>query len=121
MPIAIIRARCCEVLGEHLASAHRDTGFFLLGMCSLLDAMLGKAMPAALHDLPLAADIRDALLGKGNPSRSILDAVVAYERGHFTDAVQAAASLGIDPAVLPKAYEDALRYARELSRDVLAA
>jgi c-di-GMP-related signal transduction protein len=121
MPIAILRARCCEILGERRPGGQRDPGLFLLGMCSLLDAMLGKPMAAALADLPLAAEIRDALLGKRNDARTLLDAVMAYERGDFDDAMRAASGLGLDSAVLPAAYEDALRYARELTRDVLAA
>jgi EAL and modified HD-GYP domain-containing signal transduction protein len=120
LPIAIIRARCCEILGTKATAAH-DPGLFLLGMCSLLDAMLGKPMTAALADLPLAAEIRDALLGRPNQARAILDIVVAYERGCFEEALSAALRLGVDPGVLPAAYGDALRYARELSRDVLAA
>ena len=71
LPVAIIRARCCEILGDSAAGVKRDSGLFLLGMCSLLDVMLGRLMAAALADLPLAAEIRDALVGKPNVARSI--------------------------------------------------
>jgi c-di-GMP-related signal transduction protein len=121
MPVAIIRARCCEILGDRAVGPGRDSGLFLLGMCSLLDAMLGRPMPAALSDLPLAAEIRDALLGKPNPARTVLDVVIAYERGEFATAEAIATKLGLPADALVAAYEDALRYARELSRDVLAA
>jgi c-di-GMP-related signal transduction protein len=121
LPVAIIRARCCEILGDSAAGAQRESGLFLLGMCSLLDAMLGRPMPAAIAELPLAAEIRDALLGRPNAARSILDAVIAYERGDFDAAAARAARLGLPADALPAAYGDALRYARELSRDVLAA
>ena len=90
-------------------------------MCSLLDVMLGRPMAAALADLPLAAEIRDALVGKPNVARSILDAVIAYERGDFDAAAALAERLGLRAETLAAAYGDALRYARELSRDVLAA
>ena len=121
MPVSIIRARCCEILGDRAAGPGRESGLFLLGMCSLLDAMLGRPMPAALVDLPLAGEIRDALLGKPNSARAILDAVIAYERGDFAGAEAIATKLGLPGDALLAAYEDALRYARELSRDVLAA
>lgn len=121
LPVAIIRARCCEILGDSAASVKRDSGLFLLGMCSLLDVMLGRPMAAALADLPLAAEIRDALVGKPNVARSILDAVIAYERGDFDAAAALAERLGLRAETLAAAYGDALRYARELSRDVLAA
>ncbi len=121
LPVAIIRARCCELLGDSLSGAQRDSGLFLLGMCSLLDTMLGKPMRTAVADLPLAAEIRDALLGKPSAARAILDAVIAYERGDFTQAAAIVSGLQLPETALPAAYEDALRYARELSRDVLAA
>ncbi len=121
LPVAIIRARCCELLGESLPGAQRDSGLFLLGMCSLLDTMLGKPMRAAVADLPLAGEIRDALLGSPTSTRAVLDAVIAYERGDFARAADVASSLQLPATALPAAYEDALRYARELSRDVLAA
>jgi EAL and modified HD-GYP domain-containing signal transduction protein len=121
LPVAIIRARCCEILGESSANVQHDSGLFLLGMCSLLDAMLSKPMPAALADLPLAGEIREALLGKPNLPRSILDAVIAYERGDFDAAATLTERLGLEAGTLAAAYGDALRYARELSRDVLAA
>ena len=121
LPVAIIRARCCEILGDSAAGVKRDSGLFLLGMCSLLDVMLGRPMAAALADLPLAAEIRDALVGKPNVARSILDAVIAYERGDFDAAAALAERLGLRAETLAAAYADALRYARELSRDVLAA
>jgi c-di-GMP-related signal transduction protein len=121
LPVAIIRARCCEILGDSAPGAQRDSGLFLLGMCSLLDAMLGRPMAAALAELPLAGQIKEALLGRPNLARSILDAVIEYERGDFSAAATTAAKLGLPPDALPAAYTDALRYARELSRDVLAA
>jgi EAL and modified HD-GYP domain-containing signal transduction protein len=121
LPVAIIRARCCEILGDTATGVPPNSGLFLLGMCSLLDAMLGRPMAAAVAELPLAGEIRAALLGRPNMARSILDVVIAYERGEFDAAASAAAALGLPSNALPAAYNDALRYARELSRDVLAA
>ena len=47
--------------------------------------------------------------------------VIAYERGDFDAAAALAERLGLRAETLAAAYGDALRYARELSRDVLAA
>ena len=67
-----------------------DAGsYFLLGLCSLLDAMLRRPMNVALSDLPLPSDIRDALLGIENSPRMALDAIIAYERGEWETARRA--------------------------------
>lgn len=119
--LALLRARCCELVGAVLSDADAASEFFILGLCSLLDAMLNRPMATALGDMPLSAPIREALLGRPNFARSVLDLVIAYERGTWDEATGAATRIGLPAHVLPAAYADALRWARELSRTTLAA
>jgi EAL and modified HD-GYP domain-containing signal transduction protein len=107
--MAVIRARCCELLG----APAQDDGF-LLGMCSLLDALLGQPLEALLALLPLGDEVRHALRGGQNARRLLLDCVIAYERGVWDTCEQLAARAGIDPAQLPLAYREALAWARGL-------
>jgi c-di-GMP-related signal transduction protein len=80
--LALVRARGCERIGEVLGGSD-TSGLFLLGLCSLLDVILRQSMEVALHDMPLPAPVRDALLGARNQARTALDAIVAYERGEW--------------------------------------
>lgn len=109
LTMAIIRARCCELLD---APNHGDG--FLLGMCSLLDALLGQPLDALLELLPLGDEVRHALGGGQNARRLLLDCVIAYERGAWDTCEQLAARAGLDPAKLPVAYREALAWARGL-------
>jgi EAL and modified HD-GYP domain-containing signal transduction protein len=113
--VAILRARCCELLADSLSGAN-GSEFFMLGLCSLLDAMLGRRMATLLGDLPLSAPIRAALLGESNVERSVLDAAIAYEQGDWSGAMVAAQTAGVSPQRLPDAYAESLQWARELSR-----
>ena len=113
--VAILRARCCELLADTLGGAN-GSEFFMLGLCSLLDAMLGRRMATLLEDLPLSAPICAALLGEANVERSVLDAVIAYEQGDWSGAMAAARTAGVSPLRLPDAYAESLQWARELSR-----
>ena len=113
--MATLRGRCCELLGDRLCGAS-GSEFFMLGLCSLLDAMLGRPMATAIADLPLSAPIRAALLGQSNLERSVLDAVVAYEHGDWDGALEAARRAGISSSHLPDAYAESLQWARELAR-----
>jgi EAL and modified HD-GYP domain-containing signal transduction protein len=119
--MTVLRARTCEMLGQALGHADRGASYFLLGLCSLLDALLQHPMPHVIADLPLAAEIRDALVGTGNPARQALDAVVLYERGGFDEAAAITAVLGLDAGVLPTAYADALGWAHGLQSAARAA
>jgi EAL and modified HD-GYP domain-containing signal transduction protein len=119
---ALVRARCCELLGEHLVKADEGAELFLVGLCSLLDAMLGRPLEEAIGDLPLSATARSAVLGEGrNTARCVLDAVVAYENGLWDEAALAAHGAGLTPALLADAYARALRWSREFSRVAAAA
>jgi EAL and modified HD-GYP domain-containing signal transduction protein len=113
--ITILRARCCEILGR-MRSRPEAGDHFLLGLCSLLDVILGQPMEAALEELPLSTETRAALLGSENPERHILDAVTAYERGAWDAAAQAAARAGLGREKLPEAYSGALKWAWELAQ-----
>ena len=46
-----------------------EQGAFLVGMFSLMGALLGRPLPAILDGLPLASDVKEALLGTPNESR----------------------------------------------------
>jgi len=119
---ALVRARCCELLGEHLAKADEAPELFLVGLCSLLDAMLGRPLEEAIGDLPLSARARSAVLGEDrNIERCVLDAVVAYENGLWDEAALATHGAGLTPALLAEAYAGALRWSREFSRVATAA
>jgi EAL and modified HD-GYP domain-containing signal transduction protein len=119
--VALVRARSCEAIGNLLGGAECAAEFFLLGLCSLLDTMLGVPMQDALAELPLGSDIRDALLGRTNHARAVLDSVVAYECGQWDTAISALASAGLAPSALIPAYADALRWANELAKQTAAS
>ncbi len=114
--MAIIRARSCELLGNRLLGDEVGAEYFLLGLCSLLDSMLRRPMEDALAEVPVSDTIKAALLGQQNTARAVLDAVTAYERGEWELASDAANQGLFDPELLPVAYADALRWARELTR-----
>ena len=113
--LALLRARSCELVAGDLASV--DTSeLFLVGLCSLLDSMLGRSMEDALEHLPLSPPAKQALLGAPGPMRSILDSIVAQESGDWADVDLSAADAGVSAASLSNAYIGALRWARALTR-----
>ena len=119
--IAILRARSCEIVASKVKGADDASEYFLLGLCSLLDAMLGQPMETAVAELPLSDTVRQALLGETNSARHILDAVISHERGEWAEAAQITTLLSLSPDVLPNAYADSLKWARELTQVAAAA
>ncbi len=116
--VSLLRARCCELLGGQLGRRGGDSELFLLGLCSLLDAILDRPLADAVADLPLGAEIKAALLGEANTARAVLDVVVAYEAGDWDVASEKGLALGLPEDAAALAYADALIWARQLSRAV---
>jgi EAL and modified HD-GYP domain-containing signal transduction protein len=112
----MLRARCCDLLGEMLTDTDDDADHFLLGLCSLLDVILGRALEEVLDELPLSTGTRAALLGSETRGRYVLDAVRSYERGDWDSAAQAAARVGIGRDRLPEAYTHAVHWTWALAQ-----
>jgi EAL and modified HD-GYP domain-containing signal transduction protein len=110
MTHAVIRARCCELLDPA-----REGDGFLLGLCSLLGALLRMPTAALLEQLPLSDTARRALAGEANPRRLLLDCIIAYERGEWDACAWLGEQAGVDAGRLPVVYRDALTWARGLS------
>jgi EAL and modified HD-GYP domain-containing signal transduction protein len=106
-----VRARCCELLAGSVCGDEA----FLMGMCSLLDAILDRPMPSIVAELPLGDLARQALCGEPNVMRDILECVVAYEHARWEECETMARRARLDAAVLPAAFVDALRWMREVT------
>jgi c-di-GMP-related signal transduction protein len=75
-------------------------------------------MNEAVEGLPLSAGAMAALQGTPNTMRSVLDAVIAHERGEWSDAASLAVASGLQPSALADAYTNALRWVQDAARAV---
>ena len=112
---AMTRGRMCEQLGK-LGGA-RDAGpFFITGLFSLLNALLGLPTRKVVEDLPLSPAIVSALVAGEGTLGAALQCTRAYERGVWDHAVYA----DLAPHLIRAAYVDSLFWA-EQSRALLSA
>ena len=77
---ALTRARFCELAGEQLGLA-TPSELFTLGLFSVIDALMDMPMQDAVESLPLADDMRDALIHRHGPMGELLDTATARETG----------------------------------------
>lgn len=118
--VALLRARTCELVGAAWAGAEAGAELFLLGMCSMLDTILDQPIDLATAELQLSPEVRAALRGDANRLRTILDAVIAYEGGHWESSAQLLQPLGIAPTGVAASYTEALRWTRDMSSTAVA-
>ena len=83
---ALTRARFCELAGEELGLAS-GAELFTLGLFSVIDALMDTPMQDVVDSLPLADDMREALVHRSGPLGELLDAAQAREQGETGGAV----------------------------------
>jgi c-di-GMP-related signal transduction protein len=110
--MAFVRARFCELAAA--ACWLNTLEQYLMGMFSMLPAMLRAPMEEILSALPLRTEIRSALLGEPNPERTPLAWLEANEQGDWQTCDAVALEQRLDPEYLHRSYTDALVWA-ELS------
>ena len=111
---AAVRAKICEELASCVGLGDRRSDLFFMGSLSLIDTMLDRPMDLVISELPLAEDLRGALLGHANDLRPILELVTAYERSEWRECECLCAQLGIDEPTIAHLYRASLSWATEL-------
>jgi len=111
---ALVRARFGELLARRVP--HGKSDLFLLGLLSLIDAMLEMPMDALLEKIPLDRDTKTVLLGQPSPLRPVFRLMLAHESGEWEAAAELSHSLRLNPEDVAELYWQAQHWAREISQ-----
>lgn len=112
---SVSRARFCELLAAAAGLQHRAADAFLMGLFSMMDALLGRPLAEVVGLLPVADDVRGALSGESNALRQLLDLAVAYERGHWAAVAAQSAALSVQDGALSEMYLQAVAWGNAAS------
>lgn len=80
---ALQRARLCELLAERAGFEHSGS-FFMVGLLSLMPAMLGESLEETMDSLPLSPEVREALLHQAGDLGAALDCVASLEQAEWS-------------------------------------
>ena len=109
LQMALMRARFCE-LASRLCDL--DPGEqYLLGMLSLLPAMLRLPMEELTPSLPLRSQICEALQGTVNPERRLLSWLESHERGDWANCDRLAQAGGLSQDEFMRLYAESVVWA----------
>jgi EAL and modified HD-GYP domain-containing signal transduction protein len=75
---ALVRARMCELLAIRDGAPDPDA-WFACGLFSIVDALTGVPMAAVAQELPLATEVRAALVERSGPMGAALDTAIGCE------------------------------------------
>jgi c-di-GMP-related signal transduction protein len=114
---AIVRGRLMELLAGELLPAEECDNAFLVGMFSLLDAMLGVTMDKALTTLSLPDSVTEVLLRGRGVFAPFLELALACERVDDESFARAANALQLTSHQVNLAHLQALAWAESMGQD----
>ena len=109
--LSLERARFCEMAGPLLGESHTEQ--YMLGLLSLLDAILQSPMDALVKSLPLRDQAKEALLGADNQVALPLNLARSFEAGDWSPCAEAARRLRISEEQLATMYMESLKWAAQ--------
>lgn len=112
--LALVRARFLELLMLKSAAPEKEDELFLLGLFSLLDAMLDVDMEYIGSRLPLSDNLHQALVAGTGPFGPFLQALLSYEEQDRQQCLTALRRIGVAPSQVGPIYLEAIDFARSL-------
>jgi EAL and modified HD-GYP domain-containing signal transduction protein len=109
--LSLERARFCELVAPLIGE--NPTEQFMLGMMSLVDAMLETPMESVVGTLPLRQEAKDALVGIRNPTAAALCLVRSFESGSWAGCSAAVNLSEIGEDKLTELYLEAVQWASD--------
>lgn len=119
---SLVRARFCEQLALSTGLGDRAPELFIVGMISLLDAIMGRPMSELLGELPLSLESKSALSGEPGPLSNVLALATTFERAEWDRVPGILEKFGDRQTLLsntpriPKLYREAIVWADQALR-----
>ncbi len=110
------RAHFCELLGSRAGLEARSDSLLMLGMFSVMDAIMETTLDEILAGISLEPEVCEALLGtaaEGNRLAVIYRVVRAYEAGDWQSVLTGADQLGVPGDAIPAMYLKSVIWAEQ--------
>jgi c-di-GMP-related signal transduction protein len=112
---SLVRAKFCELLGNHLGNSTVASELFTLGLFSLIDAIMDDSMENLMSQIPISSTIKGALISRTGDLSNYLSLVESYEQGNWGEIEEASNIMGLDQDDLPSQYMESLSWADSLN------
>jgi EAL and modified HD-GYP domain-containing signal transduction protein len=106
--MSLVRAKFFDLLSQRRKLSVDPPVGFLIGLFSLLDALLDQDMPDVLHQLPLTEEVNNGLLGESEEFSRYFNLVRAFESGLWLNVIQVSKQLNVDQKELHGLYNQAI-------------
>jgi len=111
--MSLVRARFCESVAKLPGQKEEPASAFLVGLLSLIDALLDADLAELLEKLPLADNIKAPLLTQEGNLAIYIDLAYAFENANWANASLLAARVEADFDQTAECYLEAVKWAIE--------
>jgi c-di-GMP-related signal transduction protein len=118
MVVPLVRGRFCELLAPLAGMAGHASDLFLLGLLSVMDAILDKPLDSILAELPVRKEIKDALQAQTGLYWQLLEIAIAHERADWERVSALVSETGMDEEKVSSLYVSAVDWSTDLRRNI---
>ncbi len=112
--LAVVRAKMAELLAKETSLTDKSDDIFMLGLFSLLPALLDTDIDYICEQLFLNKHLKDALVNQVGPYSSFLEVVISYEKRDKNTCLMAVKIIDVDPNRLHLLYLEAIDFTRSV-------
>jgi c-di-GMP-related signal transduction protein len=113
---ALVRARYCELLGPKVP--HGESDLFLVGLLSLMDAILEVPMGVVLDGISLDRETRSVLLGQKSKLEPLYQLMLSQEIADWPKVAELCTQLRLPESHATACHWQAMQWAREMTAGV---
>ncbi|WP_293745810.1 EAL domain-containing protein [uncultured Paraglaciecola sp.] len=116
--LSLVRAKFCELIGQAKSLENNPPTGFLIGLFSLLDALLDQPMEGIVEKLPIGENIKAALCGDENELKPFLALIRAFEAGYWNGVAKISKQLSLDLKMTQAFYNESLKWGIAMKQSV---
>ena len=113
--LSLQRAQFCEAMSRYHPFAHLNEQGFMIGLLSILDAMLDLSVESLVGQLPLSPSVQQALLHRQGEYGALLAIEECYERADWAGVEQFSQQLGLSVDDVKSELGEAVRWSQTFS------
>jgi len=118
MVVPLVRGRFCELLAPLAGMPGHANDLFLMGLLSVMDAILDQPLDSILAELPVRGEIKDALLARTGMYWQLLELATAHERADWEKVSVLASETEMNEEKVSALYVSAVDWSTALRRTV---
>lgn len=116
--LSMSRAHFCELLAKSDNKSKDPSIAFLTGMMSVIDAILDEPITSIMEKLPLAQEIKDALIDKTGFLANYIALIEHYEKAQWEEAESVIEKCQFSASEVADFYQKAIHWANDHAGEV---